>query len=225
MSVMPADEGRLKSDVRFALRFCAVWIAATTELLTSDPVAPPGRGSIGAMKLALMLAILFVTSVAFAQPKKDAPPAPAPEMKRTADAFNGMWMVDASITPPDGKTAKASITIDCTSAALSKAVACVMKGDVPGFGKIEANVLVGWDTYSKSVHFMAITSNEEVHDHKCMWKDEKTIACEPLKGGMMGQPITEDLRFTFDGQNMTFTSVTTMADGKKMSFEGKGKRK
>jgi len=84
-------------------------------------------------------------------------------------------------------------------------------------------MLVGWDPLDKTVHFVALTADDELHDHRCKWSDDKTVACEPFKGGMRGQPITEDLSFSFDAGQMTVKSVVTMKDGSKMTFEGKGK--
>jgi len=43
--------------------------------------------------------------------------------------------------------------------------------------------------------------------------------------GPGGDPITEELSMKFpDPKNMQFSSVVTMKDGSKMTFEGKGKR-
>jgi hypothetical protein len=53
-------------------------------------------------------------------------------------------------------------------------------------------VLVAYDFCSKAVHFMAVTSNDEIHDHKRHWQGDQTLQCDPLKGGMGGMPITED---------------------------------
>jgi hypothetical protein len=153
-----------------------------------------------------------------------APPAPAPELKTTVDAFAGKWTLDVQITTPDGKAVKTPVAFDCKKTALGKAVACTMSGKVAGMGPIEASFLIGYDTTAKNVHFMGITSDEEVHDHKCMWK-ASTLECEPLKGGLGGEPITEDLSFTSAGKTMQFRSVTTMKDGSKLVFEGTGKRR
>jgi hypothetical protein len=149
---------------------------------------------------------------------------PAPELKTTVDAFAGKWTLDVQITTPDGKAVKTPIAFDCRKTALGKAVACTMSGKVAGMGPIEASFLIGYDTTARNVHFMGITSDEEVHDHKCMWKGS-TLECEPLKGGLGGEPITEELTFTAAGKTMQFRSVTTMKDGSKMVFEGTGKRR
>ena len=161
-----------------------------------------------------------------APPMPPTPPPPAPEVKKTVDAFVGNWKVDAAVTPPGAPApVKFKAKIACKKAALGKAVTCTLTGKVPQMGAFEANVMVAWDPYSKSVHFMSITSDDEVHDHKCTWKDDKTLACDPLKGGSMGQAITEELSFTWDGaKTMSHHSTTTFGDGSKVVFEGTGKR-
>jgi hypothetical protein len=69
---------------------------------------------------------------------------------------------------------------------------------------------------------MSITTDDEVHDHHCKWKDDKNVVCEPLRAGMGGELITEDLSFSFDKGSMSFKSVVTMKDGGKLAFEGQG---
>ena len=48
-----------------------------------------------------------------------------------------------------------------------------------------------------------------------------TLACQPLKGGMGGGPVTEDFSLTFDGNTSTFNSVCTFQDGTKATFEAR----
>lgn len=159
-------------------------------------------------------------------PMPPTPPAPAPEVKKTVDAFVGNWKVDAAITPPGAPApVKFKAKIACKKISAGKAVGCALTAKVPQMGAYEANVMVAWDPYSKAVHFMSISSDDEVHDHKCAWKDDKTLSCEPLKGGSMGQAITEELSFTWDGpKSMTHRSTTTFGDGSKVVFEGTGKK-
>src|SRR6266851_6473239 len=59
--------------------------------------------------------------------------------------------------------------------------------------------------------------------HKGHWKDDKTIEFEPLQAGMMGQLITEIIRWYFpDANTIAKTSMVTMPDGNSMSFEFNG---
>ena len=52
------------------------------------------------------------------------------------------------------------------------------------------------------------------------------MACEPLALTSMGQPATVDFTVTWtDAKNVSFVETTTMKDGSKVAYEGKGKRK
>ncbi len=171
----------------------------------------------------IVFASSMVSSVAFAEEPK-APP-PSPEVKRTVDAFTGKWAYDVNVTMPGKPVVKGKLQFDCKKTALGKGVACSAGGSVPGLGKMEASFMMAYDAWSKAVHVMSVTSDDEVHDHKCTWKDDKKLDCEPLKAGMGGQEITEDLSFTIEGKTLVLKSVTTMKDGSKMVFEGIGKKK
>jgi hypothetical protein len=172
--------------------------------------------------------------VASAQPsaatKPEAPPAPADpkpsaEQAKTVDAFAGDWTYDATIVPPGGKPVKTPIGMSCKKVLFGKAASCTMSEIIAGVGPFEGSFLVGFDPLDKTVHFMAITSDDELHDHRCKWTDTKTLACDPLKAGLGGQPITEDVTFTIDTTTASFKSLTTFKDGKKLSFEGANGKK
>ena len=55
------------------------------------------------------------------------------------------------------------------------------------------------------------TSDDEIHDHRCKWKDETHLTCEPLKAGLGGQPATEELSFSFEKDAAGFASTTKTA--------------
>jgi hypothetical protein len=172
-------------------------------------------------KLNVLALLTLVGGVAVA--RAETAPPPAPELKKTVDAFAGKWVYDTTVTMPGGKPVKTKLMVDCRKTALGKAVSCQWSGNIPGDGPFEGTAVVGYDTFGKSVHFMGIFSDEEVHVHKCAWKGS-TLACEPLKGGMGGGPITEEFSLTFDGNASSFTSVCTFPDGGKATFEGKATR-
>jgi carbon monoxide dehydrogenase subunit G len=180
----------------------------------------PARARVGAAAVALVAALLATAPVASA-----AEGAPAPELKRTVAAFAGKWIMDTTITAPGGPPQKTQLTTTCRETAGGKAVSCDMVGKVPGAGPMEAAFIVGFDTFGKRVHFMAITSDEEVHDHVCRWTDATTLACDPLKGGLMGDAITEDLVVTSGPQRLSFKSTMTLKDGGRVLFEAAGRRK
>lgn len=171
-----------------------------------------------ALSLATYLGLAGGVTVADAHAGEKAPP-PAPELARTVAAFAGKTVFDATITLPGGKPLKTKFTFDCKKTALGKAVSCAFTGTIPGMGPYEGGFLIGYDTYGKAVHFMAITSDEEVHDHVCRWSGDE-LPCDPLKGGMGGQAVTEELSFSFAGKQRSFKSTITFADGGKALFEG-----
>src|SRR5262245_49677399 len=101
-------------------------------------------------------------AAAAAAPAKEAP---APELKKTVDIFAGKHAFNSTITMAGKDPLKFKSTVDCKKTALGKAVTCSMTGTVPGMGPFEAGLLIGYDTHGKAVHFMAMTSDEEIHDH------------------------------------------------------------
>ena len=171
----------------------------------------------------LFVSLLSATAMA-ADPAPAAPPLP-PEVKKTVDAFAGKWAFDGVISM-EGKQVKGKVTIDCKKIALGNAVMCTMKGKFPGFPDEDNGVLVGYDIGGKAVHFMAITTGGEVHDHKCQWKDEKTLDCGSLAyTAVDGSPATEELAFTWtDAKTSSFKALISVGPAK-ISFEGIGKRK
>jgi hypothetical protein len=92
-------------------------------------------------------------------------------------------------------------------------------------GPWQGSFMVGYDLLARQVHFMGLTSDEEVHDHKCNWKTETSLECEPLKGGLGAQPATEELGFTVGPKSLAFKSTTILKDGTRIVFDGSAKRK
>ena len=162
---------------------------------------------------------LALSSYATLAAAAEAAPPPPPELAKTVAAFNGKSVYESTIVMPGGKPMKAKLTFDCKKVALGKGVSCLMTGNIPGVGPYEGAFIIGYDTHGKNVHFMAITSDEEVHDHVCHWKGDE-LPCDPLKGGMGGQAVVEELAFSFAGSRRAFKSTITFADGGKATFEG-----
>jgi hypothetical protein len=165
---------------------------------------------------------LVLSTRAIAQSGPPAPPPP--EMKKTVDAFAGRWAFRGSLTLPDGRAKPVKTKLTCAKAAGGKAVSCTEDGEVVGLGPMHGAYLVGYDTFTKRVHFMAMTSDEAVHNHPCDWKDEHVLACEPLKAGMNGQPITEEFSVSFEGSGAAIKATVLLPDGSRMLIDIKGKR-
>lgn len=142
------------------------------------------------------------------------PAADPPELKRTVDAFAGRWKLQTTMTPPDGKPVKVAETVECKKAVMNKAATCIDRSTIPGMGPTEYAYLVGYDVDTKLVHLFAVGSQGEVHDHKCTWKDEKTLECEPLKATLGGSPITEEITFSWpDAKTLNLSGKITTKDG------------
>ena len=154
----------------------------------------------------------------------EASSGPTAEQQRAVAAFAGEWLFQSTITLPDAPPVRADLTMSCEKTAGGRATVCSLAGEIPGVGSMDAAILVGVDRLDDKVHFMAMTSDDELHDHVCAWRDEKNLVCDPLKGGLGGQPITEDLTFTFDGDMGTFKSVIHLGEGKQMVFDAPGRR-
>jgi len=181
------------------------------------------------MSKKILTVLLTVASVGIALSSpagaQGVPPAPPPpETKKTVDAFAGRLAFAGSLTLPDGRAKPVKTKLTCAKAAGGKAVSCTEDGEVVGLGPMHGAYLVGYDTFTKRVHFMAMTSDEAVHDHPCTWKDEHVLACEPLKGGMNGQPITEEFSVSFDGGGAAIKATVILPDGGRMLVDIKGKR-
>jgi hypothetical protein len=149
--------------------------------------------------------------------------ATPPDLARTVDAFVGTWRMEGTQVLPDGVSEKGKLEFDCKKTALGKGVTCGMRGTFPKTGPWEGSFLIGYDTFGGKVHFMGMTSDESVHDHVCGWKGD-SLVCDPLEGGSGGQPITEDLSFTFGANTFSMKVVVTLKDGRVL-FDAHGKRR
>ncbi len=193
----------------------------------------------------LSLVVLLVPAVAFAgdpkapaPPAKDAKPAPAKppgEVDEIVAAFKGTWTFDAKITgtkmPGMDKPLTAKMTFSCKPVAGNAAVECDAKTKT-AMGPYDGSFFIAYDPYSKSVHFMGVTSKYEVSDHKCTLDHGMAgkfgIQCEPNKhgSGATGDEITNEIGISFHDQGKTadFRSVSTFKNGSTLTFEGTGKR-
>jgi hypothetical protein len=164
-------------------------------------------------------------------PTPPAPPAAPAEVKATVEAFKGNWKFDVTMIatgmPGMEKPLTAKLTFNCKEVAAKNGVVCEQKGKT-AMGPIDATYLIAYDPYSKAVHFMAVTNQNEVHDHVCTWKTATDLACAPLKAGMGpgGDEITEDFSITWSSKKeASFKSVSKMTKGgATVTLDGKGKR-
>jgi hypothetical protein len=150
--------------------------------------------------------------------------APAPEVKKTVDAFVSIRPQEIEMTAPGmDKPITTKFNMSCKKASGGRAAACTAKMKGPQ-GPWEGSFLASYDEGTKTVHFMGVTSDGEVHDHVCRWTDDKTVTCDPLKYTTVdGAQAYEDLKMTFDGKNSGFHVVQTLPDGGKLTMRTKTK--
>src|SRR5262245_34980525 len=147
-----------------------------------------------------------------------------PEIQRTVEAITGVWKGEMTANIPGAAPASFSWIMDCKPVAL-KAGALCSNGGTASIGEMAESCLLAFDPEGKAVHYMCVTSMGEVHDHKGKWSDSKTIDFEPLQAGMMGQQVTETLKWHFDDTGtIDKTSEVRLPNGAVMHFRFKGKR-
>jgi hypothetical protein len=174
----------------------------------------------------VFLIMLVAPAPAQKQAGKTAPPrlSMPPEVAKTAEAIQGTWAGSMVANVPGYPSESFEWTMDCRVVARGAGVSCTNKGKA-SIGVMAESCLLAYDPEGKAVHYMCVTSMGEVHDHKGQWKDEKTIEFEPLRGGMMGQQVTETNKWYFPTPDtIDKTSEVKLPDGSTMSFEFKGKR-
>jgi hypothetical protein len=170
--------------------------------------------------------LLAVPVLAQKQDAQVKPPstAPPPEVNKTIEVMQGTWLGSMVANVPGFPAETFDWTMNCRVVARGAGVSCTNTGKA-SIGVMAESCLLAYDPEGQAVHYMCVTSMGEVHDHKGKWKDEKTIEFEPLRAGMMGQQITETLRWYFpDANTIDKTSEVKLADGSSMNFEFKGKR-
>ena len=177
-------------------------------------------------KLLLTAALVVALAVANNQTAQVKPPqtGATPEMRKVVEVMRGTWMGQMTANVPGFPTETFDWRMNCQTVAQGAGVSCTNTGTA-SIGSLAESCLLAFDPEGKAVHYMCVTSMGEVHDHKGKWVDNQTIEFEPLRAGMMGQPITETLRWYFpDSNTIDKTSEVKLADGSIMKFEFKGQR-
>jgi hypothetical protein len=185
--------------------------------------------------VAFLIAALVAHPSLAKQPKAEAKtggaeaaaPGP-PEVKKTVDAFVGTWVFDGKVSGLPGAKGPttAKETVVCRKGGGGRVASCSGKGTVSGVGPVEDEALITWDAGAGNVRFVGMSSMGDVHDHVCSWKDDRTLACEPLTITAAGQQATVDLDLTWaDARHLTLRETTAVKDGSKVMFEATGTRK
>ena len=146
------------------------------------------------------------------------------EVTRIVELMQGTWTGQMTATVPGFPTESFLWKMNCQAVAQGAGVSCTNTGKA-SIGSMAESCLLAFDPDGQAVHYMCVTSMGEVHDHKGKWANLKTLEFEPLRAGMMGQPITETLRWYFpDADTIDKISEVKLADGRVMKFEYKGRR-
>jgi hypothetical protein len=164
----------------------------------------------------LFLATTLLATTGLAAWATEPPKAPElpPEVKKTVEALAGKWSATTTMTMPGAKApVKFSEKMECKRASGGRAASCTENAKVPGMGTMDFTHLVSYDPERKAVHWFAVGSTGEVHDHVCHWTDDKTLDCDPLKATLNGGPITEIVKMVFDGNKFTVIATTTTKEG------------
>ena len=152
------------------------------------------------------------------------PPKTPAEVQKTVDAFAGRWSLATTMTTPGAKTpTKFAEKLDCKRVSGGRAVVCTETAKVPGLGAMDFTHLISYDEERKAVHWFAVGSTGEVHDHTCRWSDDKTLDCGTFKATMGGVPMTQVFKAVFDGNKVTLIATTTTPEGD-TKLESAGKR-
>ena len=147
-----------------------------------------------------------------------------PEVTKTVERIIGVWKGEMTANIPGAPPASFGWTMDCKAVALKAGALCT-NGGTASIGEMAESCLLAFDPEGKAVHYMCVTSMGEVHDHKGKWTDLNSIDFEPLEAGMMGQQVTETLKWRFDDNGtIDKTSEARLPNGTVMQFRFKGKR-
>ena len=174
---------------------------------------------------AWLMLVALVAPIGAAHGQSEGTTAPAPEIKKTVDAFVGHWTLTGTDQEPGSQEPERfGLVIDCKRASLGAAVSCLIAGRLPGVGPVEAAAVIGYSPDEKRVRWMEISSTGEYHDHKGQWNGD-AIEFEPLQYSVAGKQATEylSIRFPSPGQQM-LRSVTETVEGKSI-LEWSGRRR
>ena len=144
-----------------------------------------------------------------------------PEVEKTTTAFRGKWTAEVTLTVGNATPETVPADLACRSIANGAGTACAMTG-TSSLGAFEANCLIAFDPVgSTGVHFMCVTTDGEVHDHRGRWTDATHLTFERLSwSGGPGGSGWEDLSCAWPTpKTMTWTSITSMPDGTRVKFE------
>lgn len=98
-----------------------------------------------------------------------------PKGMKALQRWVGSWDSRYTVTFADGNVRAGTMSVIAEPIAKGQGVWMRAKGSVVGIGPWEADALWGYDTEPGRVHWFAVSSMGEVHDHSGAWRDANTL--------------------------------------------------
>ncbi len=117
-----------------------------------------------------------------------------PKERRALQRWVGRWAVDYTLKLADGTEHPGTMAVEAAPMAKGQGVLMEAVGEVAALGPWEAHALWGFDAEGQEVHWFAVSSMGEVHDHAGRWTDEDTFELE-WRGVEEGQEAVERTTF------------------------------
>ena len=146
--------------------------------------------------------------------------AEQPEEREALLRWLGTWEAAYQVVFSDGEVHPGAMTVVATPMANGQGVHMDAKGTVTDLEDWEAHALWGYDAESGEVHWFAVSSMGEVHDHAGVWKDENTLALE-WRGVEEGEAAVEHTTFRWNSPSEV-AMETILTVGGKLSHTLKG---
>ncbi len=174
--------------------------------------------------MGLMTALLAVPVASTAGDKKDAG---LPDAVQQLHTLYGKWKGSVQLTRMDQPLLALNMKWWCKTPAGGWAVACtasaisVGKESPVGF---ERSDLFGFDPFTGTTHWYAVTDMGETHDHTVEWTDSKTLKAH-ASWEKEGLPYEENITINFIGSDtISIRSVVTSGEQTMMELIGNLKR-
>ncbi|MFQ5838597.1 MAG: hypothetical protein ACE5HJ_07420 [Thermoplasmata archaeon] len=101
-----------------------------------------------------------------------------PKEMEALQRWIGAWEAEYTVAFPDGEVQAGTMTVIAAPMAAGQGVHMEAEGTITGMEPWEAHALWGFDSGSGKVHWFAVSSMGEVHDHEGVWKDDETLELE-----------------------------------------------
>jgi hypothetical protein len=151
-----------------------------------------------------------------AAPGGRTPAAPA-EARRLSGLLLGQWKGSGTITM-EGKTSPIELELSCTEASAGWGVSCRAAGVDPAGVRHEETHLWGYSADGAKVHFFAVTTDGDTHDHAGTFTEHGVEL--QYRGSMGGSPFVESIRLDSAGaSSIRFHNDTKVGDASVLAMD------